>query len=328
MPTTLTITPPDDFDLARDVCSYGYFLLEPNHWDPDRATLARVLDLQGGAAGVVIAQRAAGTLRARFDRSLDRREQAEARSQITRMLALDADASEVAEFHSVDPRWKKSGRGRLFRSPTLFEDVIKTVTSCNVAWPSTITMNRRLCEVMGRPCPSGPRAFPTARKLARAKPETLRARCRVGYRDARMVELAKLFVKGEIDEPWLADPATDDEAVFKFLRSLPGIGPYAAGNIMQLLGRYSRLAIDTESFRHARTVLGMDGSDAELTRALHAHYDPFGRHRFRSYWFELWDYYESRKGPAHTWDKHTTGTTFTASRLNTAPERKRPGRSG
>lgn len=311
----MTITPPDGFDLARDVCSYGYFLLEPNHWDPEAQTLARVLDPLGTPAMAVIDQRRSGDLRARFDRTLSRPEQAAARVQMTRMLALDLPADEVADFHRMDPRWKKSGRARLFRSPTLFEDIVKTVTNCNVAWPSTMTMNRRLCEVMGARSVSGARAFPTAAKLARANPAKLRARCRVGYRDARIVDLARLTVRGEIDEAWLADPATDDEAVFKFLKSLPGIGPYAAGNIMQLLGRYSRLALDSESLRHARTVLGMEGSDADLMKRLSAHYEPFGRHKFRSYWFEIWDFYESRRGPAHTWDKHTTGSTFTASKL-------------
>lgn len=315
MPTSLTITPPDDFDLGRDVCSYGYFLLEPNHWDPEAQTLARVLDPLGTPTRAVIDQRPSGSLRARFDRTLSRSEQAEARAQITRMLSLDLPADEVADFHRTDPRWKKSGRARLFRSPTLFEDIVKTVTSCNVAWPSTMTMNRRLCEVMGAKSVSGARAFPTAAKLARANPATLRARCRVGYRDVRIVELARLTVRGGIDEAWLTDPSTDDDAVFKFLKSLPGIGPYAAGNIMQLLGRYSRLALDTESLRHARTVLGMEGADAALMKRLSAHYEPFGRHKFRSYWFELWNFYESRRGPAHTWDKHTTGSTFTAAQL-------------
>lgn len=316
MGTTLSIPTPRGFDLARDVCSYGYFLLEPNHWDPDARTLTRVLSLDAGAAAAVIDQRPSGDLRARFDRSLERAEQAMARSQIARMLCLDTPADEIAAFHALDPRWKKTGRARLFRSPTLFEDVIKTVTSCNVAWPSTITMNRRLCEVLGAKSASGLRAFPTPAKLARVKPETLRARCRVGYRDTRMTELARLFRTGAIDEAWLADPATDDDAVFVFLKSLPGIGPYAAGNIMQLLGRYSRLALDTESLRHARAVLGMEGTDPDLMKRLAAHYEPFGRHRFRSYWFELWDFYESKRGPAHTWDKHTTGKTFTASQLN------------
>lgn len=316
MPTTLTIATPADYNLARDFCSYGYFLLEPNHWEPDTQSAARVLHLQDGPAAAVIHQPASANIRARFDRTLSRPEQAEARAQLSRMLGTDVAESEIADFHRVDPRWKQTGRGRLCRSPTLFEDIIKTVTSCNVAWPSTITMNRRLCEVMGKKSPSGGYAFPTPQKLARAKPATLRARCRVGYRDQRIVDLARLFVKGHIDEQWLTDPATPNDDVFKFLKSLPGIGPYAAGNIMQLLGRYDRLAIDTESFRHARTVLNMDGTDTQLTKQLTAYYDTFGRHRFRSYWFELWHFYESKKGPAHTWEKRTTGATFTASHLN------------
>lgn len=338
MGTTLTIRTPGDFRLARDVCSYGYFLLEPNHWDPETGILARVLDLEEGAAGVVIeevggkkqapsvtrsvppplsarGEDPARSLRLRFDRALSRGEQTEAKRQVGRMLALDTDEAELADFHRVDPRWAAEGRGRLFRSPTLFEDVVKTVTSCNVTWPSTVGMNRRLCEVMGRRSPGGGFAFPTVEKLARAKAVTLRSRCRVGYRDTRIVELARLFRKGEVDEAWLRDPATDDEAVFKFLKSLPGIGPYAAGNIMQLLGRYSRLALDSESLRHARAVLKMEGTDAELMKRLAGHYEPFGRHKFRSYWFEVWAFYESRKGPAHTWDKVTTGSSFTAANL-------------
>lgn len=316
MPTTLTLKAPSDYDLARDFCSYGYFLLEPNHWEPETQSAGRVLQLDEGPAAALIDQRASGDLRARFDRTLGRSEQGEARRQLARMLGVDVSESEIRDFHRVDPRWKKTGRGRLCRSPTLFEDIIKTVTSCNVAWPSTITMNRRLCEVSGAKSPSGAFAFPTPQKLARTKPLTLRSRCRVGYRDTRIVELSRLFVKGHIDETWLGDPRTQSEEVFAFLKSLPGIGPYAAGNIMQLLGRYDRLAIDTESFRHARVVLGMDGSDRQLNKQLVAYYDAFGKHRFRSYWFELWDFYESKKGPAKTWEKHTTGTTFTASHLN------------
>ncbi len=313
--TTLTIQAPEDFDLARDVCSYGYFVLVPNYWDVKRQTLSRVLGFDDAPSACVIDQRDGGALRARFDRRLTRAEQADARAQITRMLSLDTDAQTIRDFHRVDPRWKKSGRARLFRSPTLFEDVIKTVTSCNVAWPSTVNMNRRLCEVCGRRSASGAYSFPTARKLARTRVGTLRGRCRVGYRDQRIIDLARLFVKGHVNELWLNDPATHDDEVFGFLVKLPGIGPYAAGNIMQLLGRYSRLAIDTETIRHAKKVLRYDGSDAEITRLIKAHYEPFGEHRFRSYWFEIWQFYETKAGPAHTWEREQVSTTFTAANL-------------
>lgn len=317
--TILTIAPPSDFHLARDVCSYGYFLLAPNHWDPRSQTLRRGLQLTDGPAQVRISQsggedEAGGRLRCRFDRRLSPAERAEARAQIGRMLRLDEDEAHSRAFHRADRRWSRSGRSRLFRSPTLFEDIIKTVTSCNVAWPSTVNMNAQLCAHLGAGGRSRP-VFPSADRLARTRVGTLRGRCRVGYRDQRMIDLARFFVRGEIDEPWLSDPATDDGEVFGFLTSLPGIGPYAAGNIMQLLGRYSRLAIDTETIRHGKVVLGMTGTDRQIARRLEEHYAPFGPFRFKSYWFELWRFYESRRGPAHEWDRDTTGRTFTANQL-------------
>jgi 3-methyladenine DNA glycosylase/8-oxoguanine DNA glycosylase len=245
-------------------------------------------------------------LTARAGRSLTRAESNDAKRQIVRMLSLDD--SGVRAFHRVDPRFKRSGCGRLFRSPTLFEDIIKTVTSCNVAWTSTIKMNERFCEVINS-------AFPTPQQLARRKPGTLRARCSVGYRDQRMVDLAKMHARGEIDPAWFEDATVSDEDIESALLELPGIGPYAAANIMQLLGRYSRIPCDTESVRHGRMVLGMTGTDRHIMKRIHQHYEPFGEHKFRSYWFELWDFYEAKKGKAWTWEPKTTGRSFTASQL-------------
>jgi len=223
----LSIKAPPDYVFRRDACSYGYFLLMPNVWSPAAQTLTRPLHLEGGIATFVISQKAGkgGDVLARCDRALARAESNEAKRRIRRMLNLDDNG--IRAFHKVDPRWKRSGRGRLFRSPTLFEDIIKTVTSCNVAWTSTIRMNERFCEVINP-------AFPTDRQLARRTPGTLRARCGVGYRDVRMVELAKLNVRGVIDEQWYENPRTSDEDVFAALIELPGIGPYTAAAIMAI----------------------------------------------------------------------------------------------
>lgn len=322
---TLHITPPADYDLARDVCSYGYFLLAPNHWDHETQVLWRVFSLGDGPVLAEIAQPkgAGGKLRVRTSRTLAIKGQAELVAQVTRMLRLDESAEMLAGFHSLDPRFKKTGRGRLFRSPTLFEDVIKTVTSCNVQWPGTITMNQRLCEVVGAKVRLGgvaAHAFPSAKQLAKVSAGTLRGRCRVGYRDQRIIELARLFStpvkRGGIDQAMLQDPATPDDVLFRTLVDLPGIGPYAAANIMQLLGRYGRLPLDTESVRHGRTMLGFKGSSAQVMKKVHAHFAPMGDQAFRSYWFEMWSFYESKHGPAWTWERSTTGRLFTAAHLN------------
>lgn len=317
MPTTFSIPVPRDYLFKRDVCSYGYFLLSPNLWNPTNLTLTRPLELERGVAVLTIAQpgnRKGTPIAVVSDRGLSKREKDEVTRLLTRMLRLDDEG--VAEFHKSDPRFKKSGRARLFRSPTFFEDLVKTVTSCNVTWPGTMNMNARLCELISP-------GFPTARQLARQRPATLRARCGVGYRDARLVELAKLVASGKVDPEWFEDPSTSDEDLHDALLELPGVGPYAAANMMQLLGRYHRLPLDSESLRHGRTVLGYEGNEREVMKRLHAHYEPLGAQRFRSYWFELWEWYEGKRGPAWTWDPHSTGRTFTASKLSDdAPARK------
>jgi 3-methyladenine DNA glycosylase/8-oxoguanine DNA glycosylase len=296
MGSRLSIAAPEDFALARDANSYGYVRLAPDRWDATENCLRTVFDLDEGPAKLRIAQRAPARLEVVADRSLSRSEQQTTRGAIARMLRLDESAAQIAAFHAVDPRWRASGRGRVFRSPTLFQDVIRTVTSCNVAWSSTVNMNARFCTVLGR---GG--AFPQVQRLARVRPGTLRGRCRVGYRDQRIIDLAKMFADGSIDEAWLSDATQRDEDVFAFLKTLPGIGPYAAANIMQLLGRYSFLAVDSESVRHGRQELGMVGEDARVIAMLRQHYEPFGAHKFRSYWFELWTAYERKAGPAHEW---------------------------
>ncbi|MCC6426129.1 MAG: hypothetical protein IT435_04840 [Phycisphaerales bacterium] len=325
MPSRFTIPVPADFNLPRDACSYGYFLLFPNNWDPAESVFTRILDLKDGPATLRITQAkgAGAALRVDSGRTLSGVDRNTARDQITRMFRLDEDKAHADRFHGLDPRFKKSGRFRLMRSPTLFEDVIKTVTSCNVTWGSTILMNRRLCECFGR---SG--AFPTPQKLARTAPALLRGRCSVGYRDTRIVELAMLFsgkkvVTGikkkelaPVDAAWLEDPATPDDQVFEALLELPGIGPYAAANIMQLLGRYSRLPLDTESVRHGKMVLGFRGSSAQIMKRVHKHFAPMEDQAFRSYWFELWTFYEAKHGPAWTWQRDSTGKMFTAAQLS------------
>jgi 3-methyladenine DNA glycosylase/8-oxoguanine DNA glycosylase len=312
-PTTLTIRTPPGYLFRRDVCSYGYFLLAPNRWDPERLVLHRPFELGGPGAWLMVRARidqpgdsSGRPVRVRCDRRIDRGDAAVLRGQIVRMLNLE-DAG-VEAFHRSAKEFRRTGRGRLFRSPTLFEDVIKTVTSCNVAWTSTIRMNERLCAVVNP-------AFPRAAQLARRRPGTLRARCGVGYRDTRIVQLAGLFASGADEVAGLEDAARDDGEVYEQLLALPGIGPYAASNIMQLIGRYGHLPVDTETLRHARSVLGMDGDDRALREQVEEHYGRYGAHRFRAYWFELWADYERRRDAAWTWDPETTGKTFTAAAL-------------
>ena len=233
------------------------------------------------------------------------------------MLRLDEDQRAwQRSVRGLDPALAGRNYGRMFRSPTLFEDMVKTMTSCNVTWRNTITMNRLLCEHVG----DG--GFPTPRQVIAFGTDALRTRCKVGYRAERIVRLAERFGEDDQLQRELEDDAAETGVIYERLLKLHGIGPYAAGNICHLLGRYERLAIDSETYRHfsqhhrvprpaAKDLAGLKRFNQQITE----HYHRYQPYAFKAYWFELWSDYEARFGRAWTWDRDTTGTRFTAAVL-------------
>ncbi len=304
--TELRLAVPADFDLVRAVCSYGYFLLAPNRWEPAAARLVRPLWVGGDRPVTVTVRQGGGGLRARCDRRLTRAEQARVRAAVGRMLRLNES---MAGWYARHAEARRAGFGRLFRSPTLFEDMVKTITTCNVAWPNTIRMNALLCERIG----GG--AFPTAERLAGQRPSVLKRRCKVGYRAERIVRLAREVASGRLDLAWFEDPRRSSDEVFEALRRIHGIGDYAAANLCQVLGHYDRLAIDSETFRHFRDVHGVavNGDEPAARRRIAAHYRRYAPYDFLAYWYELWVGYEHHAGrPAEHWDQDVAQR-FTAS---------------
>lgn len=314
----LSLRVPVGFDLGQVVCSYGYFLLAPNHWDPDTQSLTRPLWLDVGARPApsnnsrsakspqcvwVTLRQPTSQLRAdrielRCDRRLKAQAQTQAKAAVRRMLRLDED---LTAWFANNPAARRDGFGRLFRSPTLFEDMVKTITGCNVAWPNTMRMNRLLCKHLGQG------AFPTPDQLARMTPSELKTKTKVGYRADRLIRLARQVARGELDLCWFESPERDSETVFAALRQIHGIGPYAAANVCQHLGFYDQLAIDSETYRHFRAHFDVsaDTSDRALHPRIAAHYQQYAPYQFLAYWVELWRDYERKLGPARHWRPET-----------------------
>ncbi len=71
---------------------------------------------------------------------------------------------------------------------------------------------------------------------------------RAGYRGPHLLRIARDVAAGELDLeallPTAPDPLDDDEVAGRLL-ALPGVGPYAAAHVMMLLGRHSRLVLDS-----------------------------------------------------------------------------------
>ncbi len=324
---TMTLNVPQGFHLARAVCSYGYFLLAPNRWWPLEGALDRPFR---GAGSRVIRTRItqasdADQLTITAASVLSAKDKALIHEQAGRMFRLTESDAIFKGFHKVCPQAKKRGFARLFRSPTVFEDIVKTMTGCNVTWPNTMRMNKLLVEHIGHG------DFPTPHELSTVDPAKLKALCKVGYRADRIIRLARETIEGSRDLARLEDTASPTETVFEDLKTIHGIGDYAAGNMCQLLGRYDRLAIDSETYRHFRMHHKIETPDnpAKLNPVIHAYYARYAPYEFLAYWFELWRFYEKRVGDAWTWDADTHGGTFTSSqiikaKLNSKPPKATP----
>jgi len=93
-PSTLSIAVPDDFSLPSAVCSYGYFLLAPNRWDPDRQQLLRTLQGRRDRLIHIRLRQSGSRLTLACNQPLERAEQAKIKHQAIQMLRLDQDLSQ------------------------------------------------------------------------------------------------------------------------------------------------------------------------------------------------------------------------------------------
>ncbi len=170
------------------------------------------------------------------------------------VLRLDQDLSPFYLRAAEDPdlAWAARGAGRMLRSPTVFEDVVKTVCTTNCAWSATVRMVDALVTHLGDPALGGDgplsNAFPTAAAMAAAPEAFYRDVVRAGYRGPYLKGLARTVADGELDLEAFATAtpaALSDVELETALLALPGVGPYAAAHIMMMLGRHSRLILDS-----------------------------------------------------------------------------------
>src|SRR6202011_4965396 len=88
--------------------------------------------------------------------------------------------------------WVAAGAGRMLRSPTVFEDLVKTICTTNCAWSATERMVGALVRELGMRVRGRPelRAFPVAEAMAEADDGFYRDVARAGYRGAYLRKLA------------------------------------------------------------------------------------------------------------------------------------------
>ena len=254
-------------DFRRILVSHGVATLPPNRIDEEAWTLERTLT--------------AGTLRAAEDpagfASFEPRSE---EPTLRRMLNLEEDLSGFYTVAAEDPllSWATRGAGRMLRSPTVYEDVVKTICTTNCAWSATERMVGALVAQLG----DG--SFPTPEAMAEAADDFYRDVVRAGYRGPYLRSLAAGVAEGAIDLEALLDPELPDEEAAARLLALPGVGPYAAAHVMMLVGRYSRLVLDSWTRPKYATV---NSGRAATDRTIERRFRRYGPHAGLAFWLYL-----------------------------------------
>ena len=286
-------------DLRRTIASHGVADLPPNRTDEDALTIETTVRLPRGRPRIVLVEPGPkGNASVSSQGPAPSGETAAALlAQVAHMLRLDEDLSEFYELVREDPdiSWASRGAGRLIRSATVFEDVVKTICTTNCAWSATIRMVSALVEHLGEPAATaedGPwgRAFPTPEAMAEADESFYKDVVRAGYRGPYLRSLAASVAGGELDLEELSQTSRDelpDDEVADRLLALPGVGPYAAAHVMMLVGRYSPLILDSWTRPKYAQVNGRKASDATIERRFRR-YGPYAGLAFWLYLTRDW----------------------------------------
>jgi N-glycosylase/DNA lyase len=244
----ITFATPREFSFRRTIISHGWCQLLPFKIDDEKWQLTRTLDLQDAGPVTITISATKRALVIKTSRRLNQAATKKVVADVRHMLRLDDN---IAEFYRIiaadnDFNWiPTQGAGRLLRSPTVFEDLVKMICTTNCSWALTQKMVTGLVENLGRQSTNGDRTFPTPEAMALMPLKFYVNEVRAGYRSEYLKLLADRVASNELDvEAWLTSPLPTAE-LMKEMRGVKGVGPYAAENLLKLLGRYDGLALDS-----------------------------------------------------------------------------------
>jgi 3-methyladenine DNA glycosylase/8-oxoguanine DNA glycosylase len=283
----IRIPTPRGFNFRRTALSHGWYDLLPFSYDMERHVLRRDMSLQHGPvvrcemSGDPVSLTPVGS-------AMTRAREEELVAQVRICLRLDEDLTPFHREARRHPQYRwmaRTGSGRLLRAPTVFEDVVKMMCTTNCTWGLTKQMVRNLVHCFGKRGGDELVGFPEPASIAGSGESFLRKHCSTGYRSPYILEFADRVAGGKLDpEQWRGSPL-DTDALFREIHSVKGIGPYAAGNILKLLGRYDYLGLDSwvraryfEIHRKGRKV-----KDSTIEKQ----YAEFGQWRGLFFWLEM-----------------------------------------
>ncbi len=284
----LLIQAQSDFSLQETLQAHGWRRLKPFDSVDEQLSLTRIHRFSDGTVSKLELRDQDGAIEVTSDTAVDETELVAA---VRIMLQLDLPVEEFHRYcdsHPLLGHVSQKRQGRVLRSPTVWEDVVKVILTTNTTWAQTRTMTARLVDTWGSPLnspsPDGPRSFPTPAQIAEVPFEEFAEKARLGYRSAAIHSLATdIVAKSREIESWM-DACIPDADLWKSLNSLKGVGPYAASCLMIYLGRYGRVNVDS----WARMMVGRELDRPVTDKDVHEFFAPYGKWQALVYHFYPW----------------------------------------
>ena len=283
--TKFTIDVPTDFSFYFTVRSHGWYDLAPFQFDGTRLNFVADRGPHGCPVNVGIYEHPDGLEIEVSSKDIDTEGVGR---DVRHILRIDED---FADFYSRLDKSKeiiwvqKHRAGRLLRSTTVWQDLVKTICTTNCSWSLTRIMVERLVEKLGVKTNDGTHSFPTPAAMAGVPESFYRDEVKAGYRSPYLRELALSVAMGELDpEAWLtSDLPTID--LKKLMKRVKGVGDYAAENLLKLVGRYDGLALDSwlRSHYYAKHNAGKRCEDIKIER----HYQKYAEWQGLAIWCDM-----------------------------------------
>lgn len=241
MPKEFVIETPGNFSFFHTIYSHGWSDLRPFEVD-EAADILKYTFVDGGRSIEATVSESVDGMNISLSRSV--KNTTKLANAIRHIFRLDDDLGDF--YGRLDIKsgllWAAEAKaGRMLRSPTVWEDLVKTMCTTNCSWGLTKNMVTNLVLKLGE----NGTVFPTVEAMASVDEKFYREEIKAGYRSPYFDELAKSVADGPVDpESWLVSDLPTAE-LKKEIKSVKGIGDYAAENLLKLLGRYDGLALDS-----------------------------------------------------------------------------------
>ncbi len=287
MTTKLILETKSDFNFKTAVYSHGWCDLLPFELDRENWLLSCVLSGENPVSVNIIETHGKLEIEVSGDKLSHQTEEKVFR-EVRHILRLDEN---LGEFYRLTKKEKRlawvagMSAGRLLRSPTVFEDLVKTLCTTNCSWALTKNMTTNLVKKLGAETADGKRAFPTAEAMANVSVDFYRDEIRAGYRSPYFAELAERVASGKLaPESWL-DSDLPTKELKKEMKNVKGVGDYAAENLLKLVGRYDGLALD--SWLRSQFYKKHNAEQVCADKEIEAFYEKFGSWRGLAIWCDM-----------------------------------------